>query len=480
MFPEKIGKYTIKREIARGGMATVYEAFDPVFERTVALKVLPPEYFHDETFRARFEREAKTVASIESAVIVPVYDFGEADGRLFLAMRYMGGGTLADRLNGAPMPPKQVVHLLNRIAPGLDRAHARNIVHRDLKPANVLFDDSNEPFLSDFGIAKVAMTRSDLTRAQVIGTPAYMSPEQARGDMLDGRSDLYSLGAMVFEMLTGKPPYDAESPTGVMLKQVMDPIPRILTNQLNISPFWQTIIDRSMAKRPEDRYTTAAAMAADAEAAAEGRPLVYVAMPAASVAPAAPPPPPPVTPGSATVIQPPRAPSAGAGDGKTIVQPVPVAAAAPLGATIIKPAAPQVPAAAPAPVASGKLSKKELEMPLPGPGGAAGGGGKGTGKAKPVAAAGGKKRSPAGLIAAIAAGIILLACIAGLVSALSNPEFRASLPGAPTPTATEVPPTATAVPTATTRPTATPIPPTATPVPLRKLYLPTIYKNAKP
>ena len=255
MMPEKIGKYIIKREIARGGMATVYEAFDPVFERNVALKVLPPEFLHDETFRARFDREAKTVASIESVVIVPVYDYGEADGRLYLAMRYMSAGSLAERLNGTPMATSEIVRLFNRLAPGLDRAHARGIVHRDLKPANVLFDDAGEPFLSDFGIAKTAMSRSDLTRSQVIGTPAYMSPEQARGEPLDGRSDLYALGAMLYEMLTGKLPFNAENPTGIMLKHVMDPIPRILASQLGLSPDWQRIIDRSMAKRPDDRYS---------------------------------------------------------------------------------------------------------------------------------------------------------------------------------------------------------------------------------
>ncbi|MEO6064074.1 MAG: serine/threonine-protein kinase [Thermoflexales bacterium] len=493
--PEKIGKYIIKREIARGGMATVYEAFDPVFERRVALKVLPPEFLHDETFRARFDREAKTVASIESVVIVPVYDYGEADGRLYLAMRYMSAGSLAERLNGIPMATSEIVRLFNRLAPGLDRAHARGIVHRDLKPANVLFDDAGEPFLSDFGIAKTAMSRSDLTRSQVIGTPAYMSPEQARGEPLDGRSDLYALGAMLFEMLTGRLPFNAENPTGIMLKHVMDPIPRILTAQLGLSQDWQRIIDRSMAKRPDGRYSVAATLAADIEAAYDGLPLstdtpvapvvpvapvpsstafdrtVEFRPPTAAAQPAYPPPPP----AGATMVQPP-APQ---------VQPsYPMAG----GATMVQPMAP-----------SAGFSQEALNMPIPMPipvsAGGLGAPPPGTGSRRSVGQPpeAKKKSSALGIIAMIAAIVVVLACLATIASVVLNPAMRAALPFLPqdaTPTSivistVEVPtvsvPTVQ-IPTVNAPRIETPTPaPTTAPKPVlsgKVNYLPLIYRGA--
>ena len=502
MMPEKIGKYIIKSEIARGGMATVYEAFDPVFERRVALKVLPPEFLHDETFRARFDREAKTVASIESVVIVPVYDYGEADGRLYLAMRYMSGGSLADRLNGTPLQSSEIVRLFNRLAPGLDRAHTRGIVHRDLKPANVLFDDAGEPFLSDFGIAKTAMSRSDLTRSQVIGTPAYMSPEQARGEPLDGRSDLYALGAMLYEMLTGKLPFNAENPTGIMLKHVMDPIPRILTAQLGLSPDWQRIIDRSMAKRPDDRYAVAATLAADIQAAYESRPLsmdtpaaaapaaasstafdrtVEFRPPTASAQPVPPPAayqPPPM--GGATMVQPPAPP----------IQPsYPVAG----GATMVQPPAPM-------PGFSQEALNMPIPMPIPVSAGGLGAAPPGTGSRRPVGQPpeAKKKSSALGIIAMIAAIVVVLACLATIVSVVLNPAMRASLAFLPqdaTPTNIVVPtvvvPTVN-VPTVdlsalTAKPPTVSVPGIGTPTPSApktpqggKTFLPIVYRSAKP
>ncbi len=505
MMPEKIGKYVIKREIARGGMATVYEAFDPVFERRVALKVLPPEFLHDETFRARFDREAKTVASIESVVIVPVYDYGEADGRLYLAMRYMSAGSLAERLNGIPMATSEIVRLFNRLAPGLDRAHARGIVHRDLKPANVLFDDAGEPFLSDFGIAKTAMSRSDLTRSQVIGTPAYMSPEQARGEPLDGRSDLYALGAMLFEMLTGKLPFNAENPTGIMLKHVMDPIPRILTAQLGLSPDWQRIIDRSMAKRPDDRYSVAATLAADIQAAYEGRPL-SMDTPVAPVAPVAPMPAstafdrtvefrPPTAAGQPVAPQPvyPPPPTGGA----TMVQPpapqVQPSYPMPAGATLVQPQAPM-------PGFSQDALNMPIPMPIPVSAGGLGAAPPGTGSRRPVGQPpeAKKKSSALGIIAMIAAIVVVLACLATIVSVALNPAMRAALPFLPqdaTPTSIAIPNVGgvtVSVPTVdlsalTPKAPTVSVPKSETPGPVvpkapqgGKSYLPIVYRGAKP
>src|SRR5512136_429236 len=205
MLPEKIGRYEVKSELGRGGMAAVYLATDPRFKREVAIKILPPQLLSDPVYRARFEREAQTIAALEHPAIVPVYDFGEEDGQLYLVMRYMPGGSLADKLANGTLLPCEVVHIIARITSALDQVHSRGIIHRDLKPGNILFDQYDEPYLSDFGIARLTEGANTLTGSAILGTPAYMSPEQARGDTdIDGRADLYAVGAILFQMLSGK------------------------------------------------------------------------------------------------------------------------------------------------------------------------------------------------------------------------------------------------------------------------------------
>jgi serine/threonine protein kinase len=179
METQKFGRYEIRGEIGRGGMATVYHAYDPRFEREVALKVLPREMLHEVQFRTRFEREAKTIAMLEHPAIVPVYDFGEEDGQPYFVMRYMTGGALTDRMKKGPMSVQEVAHIFSHIAEALDDAHSKGIIHRDLKPGNILFDQFNEPYISDFGIAKLADSQANVTGSAIVGTPAYMSPEQA-------------------------------------------------------------------------------------------------------------------------------------------------------------------------------------------------------------------------------------------------------------------------------------------------------------
>ncbi|MCA9872998.1 MAG: serine/threonine protein kinase, partial [Anaerolineales bacterium] len=177
MKPEKIGRYEVEEEIGRGGMATVYKAYDPRFERHVAIKVLPPEFMHDAEFRARFNREAKTIASLEHPAIVPVYDYGEDAGLLYLVMRYMPGGSLADRLENGPLSIEESAEILQRLGSALDRAHSEGIIHRDLKPSNILFDQYGDAFLADFGIVRLTTSDSNLTASgSLVGTPTYMSP----------------------------------------------------------------------------------------------------------------------------------------------------------------------------------------------------------------------------------------------------------------------------------------------------------------
>ena len=155
MSAEQFGRYVIKGELGRGGMATVFHAYDPRFERDVAIKVLPREFLHDPQFRVRFEREAKTIALIEHPAIVPVYDFGEEEGQPYIVMRYMSGGSLSDRLAQGPLPINEVINMINRLAPALDAAHSKGVIHRDMKPGNILYDQYGNSFLSDFGIARL-------------------------------------------------------------------------------------------------------------------------------------------------------------------------------------------------------------------------------------------------------------------------------------------------------------------------------------
>jgi serine/threonine-protein kinase len=263
MEPRKFGRYEIKSELGRGGMATVFHAYDPRFQRDVALKVIPREFLHDPTFKSRFEREAQTIAGLEHPAIVPVYDSGEEDGQPYLVMRFLPGGSLTDRLERGKLSLAETIRILQPLTSALDEAHRQGIIHRDLKPDNILFDQRNDPFITDFGIAKLVTEQSSLTSASlIIGTPSYMSPEQANGQELDGRSDIYALGVILFEMLTGELPYQANTPIGIIMQHINQPIPNILQLNPDLPPGCETVIARAMAKARADRYATATALVA--------------------------------------------------------------------------------------------------------------------------------------------------------------------------------------------------------------------------
>jgi len=262
MQPEKIGIYEVKSELGRGGMATVYRAYDPRFEREIAVKVLPRELLHsDPQFRLRFEREAKIIAQLEHSAIVPVYDVGEADGQPYFVMRYMNGGSLSDRIKEGIMSVDEAARILSIIAPGLDEAHSKGIIHRDIKPSNILFDKRDNPYISDFGIAKLSQAQSgNVTGSAIIGTPAYMAPEQAQGDEIDGRADIYALGIILYEMVTGRQPYEADTPMAVAIKHITDPVPHILNANPKLPEGMDGIIQKAMAKNKTERYTNAMEM----------------------------------------------------------------------------------------------------------------------------------------------------------------------------------------------------------------------------
>jgi serine/threonine protein kinase len=256
-------------------MATVYKACDPLFEREVAVKVLPPAMLHDPKFRKRFEREGKLIARLEHNAIVPVYDFGEQEGQPYIVMRLMTGGDLGQRIRSGSLTRDDIGNILERLAGGLDVAHANGVIHRDLKPGNVLFDNYGDAFLSDFGIARIMESGSTLTgTGGIIGTPAYMSPEQIQGDKdIDGRSDIYSLGVILYLMLSGEMPFDGDTPGNIMLKHVLDPVPDISLRHSDISPGVSAVISKAMAKNPDDRFQTAKEMATAYESAMRGASL---------------------------------------------------------------------------------------------------------------------------------------------------------------------------------------------------------------
>ncbi|MCA9919606.1 MAG: protein kinase [Anaerolineales bacterium] len=263
MTRKKYGRYEIESELGRGGMATVYLANDPRFGRKVALKVMSRALRDDPTFRGRFEREARIIATLEHPAIVPVYDYGESDGQPFLVMRHMPGGTLADRIIAGPFTLATAVPIIQRLAGALDHAHQHGVIHRDLKPGNILFDQYNNAFLTDFGIVKLAQGGStNLTGSGVIGTPAYMSPEQIHGEqVLDGRSDIYTLGIILFEMLTGRKPYRADTPVKQMMAHVLNPIPQIREMKPDLPAAFEPVMQRVLAKERDERFATATQLA---------------------------------------------------------------------------------------------------------------------------------------------------------------------------------------------------------------------------
>lgn len=259
---KRMGNYDIVELIGKGGMAAVYRGHQPSMNRSVAIKIMASQFSSDPSFVARFKNEANLIAQLEHAHILPVYDFGEQDGVLYIVMRYLSAGTLDDRIPEGGMKIKEAVGLFRQLAAALDYAHQRGVIHRDLKPSNVMVDAQGNAFLTDFGIAKSLDSDSKLTgTGGVVGTPTYMSPEQGLGEPLDKRSDIYALGVILFEMLTGRPPFTAENPMAVMLKHINEPPPAPSSFNPAITPAVEAVIIRALAKEPSVRFETAMQMA---------------------------------------------------------------------------------------------------------------------------------------------------------------------------------------------------------------------------
>lgn len=276
----QLGKYELRESLGRGGMAEVWKAFDPSLQRYVAIKLMHADLRADPEFVKRFEREARVIAALHHPHIVQLHDFqvayaaGSSNPVAYMVMEYISGQTLADYLRatsrvGRFPSPAEIIHLFSAISSAVDYAHQRNMLHRDIKPANILLDQHRparfpmgEAVLTDFGIARLLNNASATLTGQWIGTPLYMSPEQAQGHTCDGRSDIYSLGIILYEMLTGAQPFQGETPIAIIMQQIsVMPIAPDLLNP-GISPAARDVILRSLAKNPEERFPTASAMTA--------------------------------------------------------------------------------------------------------------------------------------------------------------------------------------------------------------------------
>lgn len=257
-----IGGYQILEEIGQGGMASVYRAHQLSMDRNVAIKVLPPQFLHQTASLDRFKQEASIVSRLEHRAIVPVHDYGEYEGIPYIVMRCMEGGSVDDLLSKGPIPTEQTLRILDQIAPALDYAHREEVLHRDLKPSNILLDSNGDAYITDFGIARILSSNTKpLTTSGVVGTPSYMSPEQAQGHPLDGRSDVYALGVVVFEMLTGIRPFEGETPYSVAVKHVTEPPPSASQVNPNLPHAVDQVLFKALEKNRDQRYQTAAALA---------------------------------------------------------------------------------------------------------------------------------------------------------------------------------------------------------------------------
>ncbi|GEM_PF-652876 len=262
------GVYRVIDRIGRGGMASVYRAYHPGLDRYVAIKVLPEFLAEDPAYRERFQEEARSVARLKHPNILEIFDFGYEDDVAYLVLELIEGGTLEDQV-GKPMELMDVVNILSQLAGALDHAHAQGILHRDIKPSNILIHKDGTPVLADFGLARMAGSMRRLTSSgTVMGTPEYMSPEQAADEPIGPASDRYSFAVVAYEMLTGRVPFEATTPAAVLLSHVTKAMPPTRELRGELSAHLEDALRRGLAKRPEDRYPSAAEFVAALKPAA--------------------------------------------------------------------------------------------------------------------------------------------------------------------------------------------------------------------
>jgi serine/threonine protein kinase len=262
-FPgSRIAGYRLGEQIGRGGMAVVFRAQDERLERQVALKILSPALAADETFRHRFILESRSAAAVDDPYIIPVFEAGEADGVLFIAMRYVPGGDVDALLKQmGPLPAERTAAIISGVASALDTAHAAGLVHRDVKPTNMLLDTRvgrpDHVYLSDFGLSKGALSSADLTGVdRFMGTLHYCAPEQIQGRRVDARTDEYALACTAFELLSGRPPFSQDEASAVLYAQLKEPPPRLAPRRADLPAAVDDVLLRALAKAPEERYAS--------------------------------------------------------------------------------------------------------------------------------------------------------------------------------------------------------------------------------
>ncbi|MCI0712355.1 MAG: protein kinase [Chloroflexi bacterium] len=270
-----LGQYEIKKLLGAGGMGYVYTAYQPRLKRDVAIKVLPAEFALDSEYMERFEREAEIAASLEHPNIVPILDYGMDQGISFVVMRMLTGGTLADRLkqrhkNSQPLPSlREIIELVNQLAGALDYAHQQGVIHRDIKPNNIMFDSHGNAYIVDFGIARLLHATTQLTATgQTMGTPTYMSPEQWQGEAIGAAADQYSIAVVTYELLAGRPPFEAATPFAFMHKHVYEAPPPLDSIVKSLPAEMSVVLDRALSKQSEDRYPAVTDFAQALEGAA--------------------------------------------------------------------------------------------------------------------------------------------------------------------------------------------------------------------
>ena len=436
----RLGKYEIQAEIGRGGMGAVYKGYDQALDRYVAVKVLAPHLVWEKEFVERFLREARAAARLKHPGIVTIYDVGQEGGWYYFVMEYLEGQTLSEvvRQRG-PLPPDEVLSILRPLAGALDYAHHRGLVHRDIKPGNVIVDPAGQVTLMDFGIARAAQETRLTATGALVGTPEYMSPEQARGLTVDARSDQYSLAVVAYEMLSGQVPFQAESTLALMYKVVHEPLPPIRQVRPGLPAGVEGVLAKALAKEPGDRYATVSSFVEALGQALAGRAVEGVPAQPKKAAP-------PVE--APTMIRTPE----------VTAVPTPAVAPTPTPAPVAVPVAKPAPARRRVPVwtwALGGLAVLALVVGVVMAGRSVGGG-----------------STPTPTIAETATAIVAPVDVEETATPSPTPSPAAMATRTPTPTPTKTPtrtptPTPTPTATATVRPrlaaTATPVPPTPVP-----------------
>jgi serine/threonine kinase PknH len=261
------GKYTITRLLGKGGMGEVYEAYDTGKGRTVALKILAPEVSDDAAFRTRFQRESQAAAILQEPHVIPIHDWGEVDGSLYIDMRLVQGQTLLDLIEKGPLEPSRAVNIINQVAAALDAAHAEGLIHRDIKPQNILVTPADFAYLVDFGIAEASGETRLTTAGSQIGTLNYMAPERFRDPVSTPAVDVYSLACVLYESLTGELPFTRDSLENLVAAHIASPPPRPSVANMRVPAAMDDVIARGMAKDPDDRYGSAGALGRAAQRA---------------------------------------------------------------------------------------------------------------------------------------------------------------------------------------------------------------------